>query len=81
VLEHAATRMRPLLAALLPFVTVSVFAGQTAVSADVEADLRRMTQELMDAIAPGQPTSGVAIFTRRCFTSTKTESSAIRRRC
>ena len=41
------------LGAVLPFVAVSVLA-QAPPSANVEADLRRMTQELMDAIAPGQ---------------------------
>jgi hypothetical protein len=62
VLEHDATRMRAFLGALLPFIVVSALAGQTAVSADVEADLRRMMQELMDAIAPGQ-----ADVWRRCL--------------
>src|SRR5262245_41875258 len=37
---------------VLPFVAVSLLA-QPPPSANVEADLRRMTQELMDAIAPG----------------------------
>jgi Domain of unknown function (DUF4440) len=46
--------MRALLVALLPCVAVSALAGQIAGSVDVEADLRRMTHELMDAIAPGQ---------------------------
>jgi hypothetical protein len=47
-------RMCAFLGALFLLLAVSELAGQPAASTSVEADLRRMTQELMDAIAPGQ---------------------------
>jgi hypothetical protein len=46
--------LRMFLAAVFPVMALPALASSPAASANVEADLRRMTQELLDAIAPGQ---------------------------